>query len=218
MAATDTDEQIQNAAATVYAPAGHFPLQASNMRAHVKGLVDRLNQISPWSPLQGYLEDSLHDLRNIEGKRLQSRVKTSSAQRLQARDLILSFVTISNGAETAVDQLESDDNVNFGTFLAEFRKKLFESDDVMMSICCIPPSPIDEVGSMMSTKSKMFGFTPSRIRRKYDAPRAGVILSMNEYWLFELHNLENLLGLTNKENDALMPAEDFISHGPFTHF
>jgi hypothetical protein len=58
----------------------------------------------------------------------------------------------------------------------------------------------------------MFG-TPSRIRRKHEAPRASAILTIDEYWRFDMQIRERLLGLTNIETDVLTPVENFAAKG-----
>ncbi len=64
----------------------------------------------------------------------------------------------------------------------------------------------------MSLNSKMLD-TPSRIRRKHEAPRVSVILTIDEYWLFDKQIREHLLGLTNVEADVLTPVENFTAMG-----
>jgi hypothetical protein len=110
-----------------------FNPEASNLRSYVNRVADHLNRSDPNHPLRGYLEDCLHDLSHFRGKELQSRDKTPNTPGLRAQDLILSFVTISERLTQPVDQL-SLGHVDFNTFLADLREKLFTSGDSMMSI------------------------------------------------------------------------------------
>jgi hypothetical protein len=66
----------------------------------------------------------------------------------------------------------------------------------------------------MTVRSKMFG-RPSRIRRKHEAPRVSVILTLDEFWLFGMRIRERLLGLTNVEADTLTPVAKFTARSTF---
>ncbi|KIW30486.1 uncharacterized protein PV07_06228 [Cladophialophora immunda] len=208
MADAVAEQQGRDMANVVYGPAGHFSPEVSNLRSYVQHVLDLLKQYDPNSQLRGYLQDSIHDLANFGRKKLQGRNTTPDAPKLATKDLMLSFVTIPQRSDSPVDQLSPDDNLD--KFLGEFRKKLFESGDAMMSICCLAPTPIEDVGAIMSLRSKMFG-SPSRIRRKYEAPRIGIILTIDEYWLLGTEICENLLGITNAEERLLIPAENFTA-------
>ncbi|KAK5303869.1 hypothetical protein LTR99_004324 [Exophiala xenobiotica] len=209
MAAVGGSQQDPNAVNAFYGQAGHLNPEASNLRSYVNRIADHLKRSDPNHPLRGYLEDCIHDLGHFGGKVLQSRDKTPNTPRLRAQDLILSFVTISERLSEPMDQL-SLGHVDFDTFLANLRNKLFTSRDSMMSICCLAPTPIRDVDAIMSLRSKMFG-TPSRIRRKHEAPRVSAILTIDEYWLFDIQIREHLLGLTNIETDVLTPVENFTA-------
>ncbi len=92
MAAQGADQQGRNAADTYYGPAGQFHPEVSNLRSYVEGILDHLKRFNPNSLLRNYLEDSMHDLANFQGKKLQSREETPQTPGLRVQDLILSFV------------------------------------------------------------------------------------------------------------------------------
>ncbi len=130
MAAAGGGQQGPNVVNAFYGPAGHFNPEASNLRSYVNRVVDYLKRSDPNNLLVDYLEDSIYDLGHFGGKELRSKNATS---RLRAQDLILSFATISERLSNPVDQL-SLDNVDFNTFLASLRERLFTTSDSMMSI------------------------------------------------------------------------------------
>nr|KAK5446842.1 hypothetical protein LTR18_002420 [Exophiala xenobiotica] len=206
MAAVGGSQQDPNAVNAFYGQAGHLNPEASNLRSYVNRIADHLKRSDPNHPLRGYLEDCIHDLGHFGGKVLQSRDKTPNTPRLRAQDLILSFVTISERLSEPMDQL-SLGHVDFDTFLADLRNKLFTSRDSMMSICS-NPNPRRRCYHVFKIQDVWYAFSyPPKARstasQRYPYHR--------RILLFDIQIREHLLGLTNIETDVLTPVENFTA-------
>jgi hypothetical protein len=133
MATTNEPQQNQGTADVHYGPASQFYPEASNLRSYVNRVVDQLKRSDPDGLLRFRIEDSIRDLAQFGNRELRSRKDTPSGTRLPAQDLLISLVIIPDRSTNPVDQLDLD-HVDFNTFLAHLRRKLFTSGDSMMSI------------------------------------------------------------------------------------